>query len=133
MGEHSDNFIIKKVVSPWTGETIYYVPMVDKEDYESSIDAFRNISSAFWHRVNGPAYENKNGAYSWYRNNLLHRLDGPARKFFDIYGKVSYEWYINGLHLRKMNKWAQDAGMDVENLTENDKILISIKMQEKIG
>ena len=44
------------------------------------------------HRDDGPAIESANGGKQWYKNGKLHRDDGPARIWAD--GKK--EWWING-------------------------------------
>lgn len=32
----------------------------------------------YWHRENGPAFEQPDGRKEWWLNNKLHRLSGPA-------------------------------------------------------
>lgn len=44
------------------------------------------------HRIDGPAIEYKNGSKKWYLNGKCHRLDGPAIEYADGYK----EWYIEG-------------------------------------
>ena len=44
------------------------------------------------HREDGPAVEYANGDKLWYRNDQLHREDGPAIEYAD--GRKY--WYING-------------------------------------
>ncbi len=43
------------------------------------------------HRVNGPAVEKKNGDKEWYLNGKRHREDGPAL----IYPDLIEVWYFN--------------------------------------
>ena len=45
-----------------------------------------------FHRIDGPAYINKNGSRRWYQNDKLHRTDGPAV----IYKDHSEHWYQDG-------------------------------------
>jgi hypothetical protein len=50
------------------------------------------------HRVDGPAVEFANGGSKWwYQNGKLHREDGPAVEFVD--GRVDY--WINGEFIRQ--------------------------------
>lgn len=45
------------------------------------------------HRENGPAvFHVKTGDYFYFYDNVLHRIDGPAV----IYGHGKKEWYLNG-------------------------------------
>ena len=51
------------------------------------------------HRFDGPAYINSHGSQSWWFNNKLHRIGGPAvicsEKDRRIYGPLLL-WWING-------------------------------------
>lgn len=44
------------------------------------------------HRDNGPASIAKNGTKKWYKNGLLHRVDKPAF----IWDNGNIEWYLEG-------------------------------------
>ena len=44
------------------------------------------------HREDGPAIEDANGDKHWYLNGKLHREDGPAIEW----ANGSKEWYLNG-------------------------------------
>ena len=44
-----------------------------------------------YHRLDGPAYENRFGYKEWYINGKLHREDGPSKIWSD--GSCSY--YLN--------------------------------------
>jgi hypothetical protein len=44
------------------------------------------------HRLDGPAYENKNGRKAWFQNDKYHRLDGPAIEWED----GDKWWYYEG-------------------------------------
>ena len=77
------------------------------------------------HRLDGPAiYDAATGINRYCHNGLRHRLDGPA-VIWDA--MKSGMWYINGKHVDKeIRKWASEMNINLENLTEDDKILISI-------
>jgi hypothetical protein len=55
-------------------------------------------NNAWWykddklHREDGPAVEYKDGVNCWYKNGLLHREDGPAM----IIDKKNF-WYLDGI------------------------------------
>ena len=44
------------------------------------------------HRLDGPAIEWENGSKEWHVNGICHRLDGPA--FEDSHGYK--EWWVDG-------------------------------------
>ena len=57
-----------------------------------------------------------------------HRLDGPA-----FLGRIN-QWWINNWPVdHVIEPWAKEAGIDLENLTEEDKILIQIKWENYDG
>lgn len=70
---------------------------VDGPAYIYEVD--NKILSQAWyknnklHRENGPAIEYSDGNKSWYKNNRLHREDGPAIEYKD----GSKHWYYNNL------------------------------------
>ena len=49
------------------------------------------------HRLDGPAVECGNGTKHWYQNGERHRLDGPA----DEYASGGKEWHQNGKFIRR--------------------------------
>jgi hypothetical protein len=49
------------------------------------------------HRINGPAIEYDNGNTTWYKNGKKHRLDGPALDW-----KHSRLWIVNG---KEITNW----------------------------
>ena len=49
------------------------------------------------HRDDGPAIENADGDKAWYRNGLLHRDDGPTVEWAD----GDKEWWRNGQRHRE--------------------------------
>jgi len=61
------------------------------------------------HRDDGPACEWENGDRSWYKNGKLHRADGPAEK----YTTGSEFWYLNGLVHREGGPAISWANVDV--------------------
>ena len=47
------------------------------------------------HRINGPAVMDAAGLQEWYHNGQLHRIDGPAV----VRADGSWEWHVNGLRI----------------------------------
>ena len=75
------------------------------------------------HRLDGPATIYSNGALSWSKNNGYHRLDGPAT--IDSEGKT--KWWINGNDITtNIKSWANDQDIDLNNLSDDDKVLIKL-------
>jgi len=57
------------------------------------------------------------------------RLDGPVfiSKDIDENGKNITEWYINGFHVdNEIRAWAKENDIDLDNLSEDDKLLIKL-------
>ena len=99
------------------------------------------------HREDGPAMIFSDGSQYWYKNGYLHREDGPAEIYPDgtqewyINGERHREdgpavistngrqyWYINGYHITdEIHKWAKDRDIDLGNLSEMDKMIISME------
>ena len=99
------------------------------------------------HREDGPAIIFPDGTQFWYINGKRHREDGPAR----IYPDGTQEWYISGKRHREngpaviyqdgrqywcinghdvndqIAEWAKDRDIDLNNLTEMDKMIISLE------
>lgn len=85
----------------------------------------RYIGSNGLHNLVGPAEINYNGSYVYFVNGLLHRYDGPA-----YYNSSVFKHYY--LHNTRINetvyfKWLEEMGMDIDNLTPEDKTLIDLK------
>ena len=77
------------------------------------------------HREDGPALEYHDGTNYWYINGLLHRLDGPAI----IESTGSKYWYINGKNVTKqITEWVIEQDIDLDNLTDEDTLLIKLKL-----
>ncbi len=76
------------------------------------------------HREDGPAVIYRKGRNEWYINGNLHRVDGPAV----IYSNGTQFWYINDHDITvEIRKWAEDRDIDLENLSEMDKMVISLE------
>ncbi len=71
-----------------------------------------------------PTKITKDGTQYWYINGKLHREDGPAW----IWKDGEQYWYINGHDITdEILKWAKDRDIDLENLSEIDKMIISME------
>lgn len=70
-----------------------------KEGHITETGDMIECDATFWykndklHRKNGPAIEYTDGGKEWYLNGLLHREDGPAVEKAD----GTKGWYLNGL------------------------------------
>ena len=103
-----------------------------------------------YHRLDGPAVIN--GVYrAWFINGKLHRLDGPAiidvdRQEWFIDGELhridgpavitgDYQaWYIHGYIVTdKIHEWAKINNIDLDNLTDDDKVLIKLVWSDYNG
>ena len=84
------------------------------------------------HREDGPAIEWDEGSQYWYKHDLPHRLDGPAviqhhNKLLKFHNKPKIIWFINGHNVTdEIRTWAKDNDIDLDNLTEDDKLLIKL-------
>jgi len=75
------------------------------------------------HREDGPAIEYSNGDMAWVINGETHRLDGPAVKF----GNWATSWFINDYEVtEEITQWAEENEIDLDNLSEDDKLLIKL-------
>ena len=61
-----------------------------------------------FHRLDGPAIEWTNGRKKWYLNGKLHRVGGPA----DIWPDGSLEWWVNGKRHRVNGPAIEWVNMD---------------------
>lgn len=60
----------------------------------------------------------------WYKNESLHRLDGPADIWYTDNGKVGYTaWYINGINLNRT---------EIEDWLELNRILYPLSKEDQI-
>ena len=54
---------------------------------------------------------------------IVHRLDGPAM----IWEDGDFDWWINGFCITyQIRPWANEIGIDLDNLTDDDKVLIKL-------
>jgi len=75
------------------------------------------------HREDGPAFEYNNGYKEWWVHGNRHRLDGPAIETAN--GKKF--WFINNYNVTlEISKWAKENKIDLDNLSEDDKLLIKL-------
>ena len=75
------------------------------------------------HREDGPAIEYTDGDRHWVVHSKSHRLDGPAV----ILANGETKWFINDYNVTdKINKWAKENDIDLDNLSDVDKALIKI-------
>ena len=76
------------------------------------------------HRENGPAVISPDGQHHWYINGKRHREDGPAV----IFPNGRQFWHINGYDITdEIHKWAKDRDIDLNNLSDIDKMIISME------
>ena len=81
--------------------------------------------NGLYHREDGPAVECANGDKQWWSNDRRHRLDGPAI----IESTGSKYWYINGKNVTKqITEWVIEQDIDLDNLTDEDTLLIKLKL-----
>lgn len=72
-------------------------------------------------------------SFTFYKNGMVHRLDGPARLTFDIdhpdSGPHYYNWVINNKKINHVNLdiWCQENDIDLGNLSEEDKFFMEMK------
>lgn len=75
------------------------------------------------HREDGPAWFNSYNEKEYWMNGLRHRLDGPAVEYVMGFR----QWWINGFLVDGIiQPWAKEMNIDLENLTEEDKVLIAM-------
>jgi hypothetical protein len=108
--------------------------------------------SQFWykndklHREDGPAAIYADGTQYWYKDGKLHREDGPAiiysygSKYWYKYDKIHCEdgpavilsggnkyWYKDEIDIANdVYTWAKQCDIDLENITDCDKLLLKI-------
>ena len=80
-----------------------------------------------FHREDGPAVIYPDGRQYWYINGNPHREDGPAAIGSGIVTGKQY-WCINGhVVTDQIREWAKDRDIDLNNLTEMDKMIIKLE------
>ena len=71
----------------------------------------------------------------FYKDGKIHRLDGPAfhstynskSDIMNVDGKIVRKWHINGYDVTaEIYPWAKENGIDLYNLTDDDKLLIKL-------
>jgi hypothetical protein len=102
--------------------------------YEDQGDYISTENKYGWHSFDDkPAIiyktnsKSKNqGSLWWYKNNERHREDGPAI----IYSDGTQEWYFNDNEITKfVINWANERNIDLNNLSEQDKLILKIEMK----
>lgn len=96
---------------------------------------YSDVPSLIWHRVGGAAYKYKDNKFIsiiYYQNDQYHRYDGPASIDIDRFPKkhtTHTSWYIRGQRVDEYHYrlWLIEMGMDINNLSDNDKVLIDLK------
>ncbi len=65
------------------------------------------------HRDSGPALirtvNDKVVSEKWYKNNVLHRADGPAVSFFNHQCITRRAYFFNGKHYLDIKKWEAEV------------------------
>ena len=76
------------------------------------------------HNPNGPTIIYPDGEQFWYINGKRHRENGPAA----INSAGRQFWFINGYDITdQITEWAKYRDIDLDNLTEMDKMIISLE------
>ncbi len=79
------------------------------------------------HRIDGPAIICIKGdrAETWYYSGQIHRIDGPAY----ILGGYE-EYWLYGVRRDGYLSWLEESGIDINNLTPEDKVLIDLRWKK---
>lgn len=89
-----------------------------------------NFFKLYWHKEDEPAYIDGNSKEYWYLNDR-HRYDGVAIILYENGKEISYDnhWYIHGENVsgKEYKEWLDIMGMDIDNLTPEDKMIIDMK------
>lgn len=98
--------------------------MIDENTYDMEGNNFHyDMMFLRYHRDNGPALKGLY-AYEWWHHGKVHRLDGPAIEYYD--GRK--EWWVNNWPVTSTIKpWAEELGIDLDNLTVEDKVVIELR------
>lgn len=127
--------IVRKIHKTTSLGSTFIRHMLVPEDVELTED---NVSKFKLHCEDGPAYVRiglTSSASYYYNNGLIHRYDGPAeiiqykgdsdlRHFSD-----TENWYLwdQAIESYEYFSWLIEMGMDIENLTLEDKAIIDLK------
>jgi hypothetical protein len=91
---------------------------------------YPNGTQSWWkddelHREDGPAVIWPNGTQFWYINGKYHREDGPAI----IRPDGTQYWYINDKEITNdITIWAKERNIDLNNMSDDDKIILKIEL-----
>ena len=78
------------------------------------------------HRDDGPAVIYPDGYQAWWKDGNLHREDGPAI----IYPNRRQSWYINDKDITDdITNWAKDRNIDLNNFSDDDKMVLKIELK----
>jgi hypothetical protein len=89
--------------------------------------AIYHPNNGLYHCEDGPAFFGEMTT-RWYMNGKMHRLDGPAIVWNEEYDRNFDQWWINGLEVTdEIYEWASERDIDLNNLTEEDKIVIALE------
>lgn len=80
------------------------------------------------HREDGPAWIEET-CEEWYYKNVLHCITGPAKTIRGIDNSVVLEFFVNNIWITpKIEDWASEVEIDLTNMSDNDRALLSIKL-----
>ena len=90
------------------GSKIWYLPSKGKD---------------YYHRLDGPAVEWKDGSKVWFVDDKLHRLDGPAVEDAD---GIKY-WFVDGKRLptEEVEEWLEENDVDLK--TESGQMAFKLR------
>lgn len=101
-----------------------------------SMTVFKNEDGEY-HREDGPAIifdpevtvqlgnVTFRGGEIWMIDGKQHRLDGPACIQLDPF--FQQWWFNNRIASPHIEKWAEERNIDIDNLTEEDKLVIKVE------
>lgn len=106
-------------------EKMYYHYIV--EDGVEQIDS-SSIDCTRWHREDGPAFWCEDGHEEYWIIDERHRYEGPAVVYGrDVITKNEYWIRNNEIDGEQYLSWIKENGIDLKNLSDNDKIMIDMK------
>ena len=77
----------------------------------------------YYHRLDGPAFEEADGTKYWFVDGKVHRLDGPAVEF----ASGTKAWWINDKELstEEVEDWLEENNIDLK--TEEDQMAFKLR------
>ena len=113
------------------GDKFWYLPSKGK-DYWHRLDGptleYKDGTKEWWvddkrHRLDGPAVEDANGSKHWFVDGKRHRLDGPAIE----YGNKSKQWWVKGerLSTEEVEEWLEENDVDLK--TESGQMAFKLR------